>query len=406
MRHLISILFLFAVSIGFGQVKSESVTTEDKEMPAEETVSPALDDENMELEKSVDSRSRNDKKKAAKNQRDIGGYKVSEAPAQAEAKDADASTQGYSNSFEFSKRRASVQRSQRSPSSEQQMEMNEVVGYFEQNAPNSFEYHYFKYVAGNYDVSLINHLKEAEKIKPNNADVHVQLAAYYMIIGDNGSAKKYMNKLVSEKRLNVNLFGYAEDILLSTPQNGTLVTHGFDDSYSVWYEQNIKGIRRDVTLISLDFMQSSKYRANLKNKGYKMPSGELINVDYFGKFCELNSNRALVVSMTTPKEYLKPIMSNMYVTGLVFSYKTGKYDNFPVNEKLWSSSLKKDVVNNPKDDKTKKLSSNYLPMLLQMRKVYNQQNEVDKVKEIDKYIDKIGVQCNKYVKVQGLKQAY
>ena len=52
-------------------------------------------------------------------------------------------------------RRPISQRTSRSPSIQQQVQMDQAVDYFEVNAPGSFESHYFKYVAGNYDTELI-----------------------------------------------------------------------------------------------------------------------------------------------------------------------------------------------------------------------------------------------------------
>jgi hypothetical protein len=45
-------------------------------------------------------------------------------------------------------------------------------------------------------------------------------------------------------------------------------------------------------------------------------------------------------------------------------------------------------------------------MLLQLRKVYHQKGDLKNVKLIDADIDKVGVQCRKYDKVQQLKGAY
>jgi len=76
------------------------------------------------------------------------------AATKAEAADAE-SIQTISTSFTYSKQQSSNQRTQRSPSAVQQKQMDYVVDQLEENSPESFEYNYFKYVAGNYDVSLI-----------------------------------------------------------------------------------------------------------------------------------------------------------------------------------------------------------------------------------------------------------
>ncbi len=308
--------------------------------------------------------------------------------------------------FTNSKMESSQQPMQRTPSVAQQKEMDEAVGYFATNAPNSFEYHYFAYTSGNYDVTRIENLREAERIMPENSDVHAQLAAYNIITQDSDSANIYIDKMLSSGRLNSNTLLYAEDLLLSVPNDGVLITHGFDDTYSAFKKQQSDGVREDVTLISLDFLQSDYYRNLLKEDGFKIPEQEVIDVNYLKAFCELNTSKSISISMTTPKEYFLPLQSNLYVTGLVFEYHKDVYNNFDRNEELWNSLLSKHLIEEAGDEKSKQLSANYLPMLLQLRKVYGQKEEKQKVKEIDKAIDKVSLQCRKYDQVQKLKSSY
>lgn len=314
--------------------------------------------------------------------------------------------QEASSEFTTYREMSTQQRVQRSPSPVQQSQMDEAVGYFETNAPNSFEHHYFKYVSGNYDVSLVSHLHQAEKMRPNNTDVHVQLAAYNMITRNKDSAEFYVKSLMNAGRLEKSVLYYGVDLLESVPENGVLITHGFDDTYAAWKKQNMDGVRKDVTLVSLDFLQSEHYRKLLEEDGFKLPVGDLINVDYLKKFCQLNASKKLSISMTTPKEYFKPIQSNLYVTGLVFEYHEEDFNNFQRNDELWNSGLSKYLITNATDEKGKQLSANYLPMILQLRKVYGQTENKEKLRDVDKAADKVGVQCQKYEQVQKLKKSY
>ena len=43
-----------------------------------------------------------------------------------------------------------------------------------------------------------------------------------------------LEKLKMAGKLTDNTLHYAEDVLLSVPENGVLITHGFDDSYGVY----------------------------------------------------------------------------------------------------------------------------------------------------------------------------
>jgi hypothetical protein len=150
-------------------------------------------------------------------------------------------------SFTLSKQQSSTQRTQRSPSAAQQSQMNQVVDDLEQNAPESFEFHYFKYVAGNYNVSLVDDLKKAESLRPQNSDVQIQLAAYHIIMNDAKNAQVYLDKLIKSTRLSQEALDYAEDLLKSAPDNGTLITHGFDDSYACYYPVSYTHLRAHET---------------------------------------------------------------------------------------------------------------------------------------------------------------
>ncbi len=312
-----------------------------------------------------------------------------------------------SSSFSLTKQQAATQRTQRSPNAIQQEQMNNVVLQLEENSPESFEFHYFKYVAGNYNVDLVDHLKKAEVLRPANSDVQIQLAAYYLIMKDSKNALIYLDKIIASTRLSKDVIDYAEDLIQSAPENGTLITHGFDDSFATAYVQLSKKIRSDVKLISLDFLQSEKYQQVLKSEGFNLPSRTIIDVTYFQDFCFKNTLKNLSISMTVPKEYLTGIQQNLFVVGLGFEYHTDlTFNNFYKNDYLWNEVLTKKLIENSTNEKAKALSSNYLPMILHLRKVYFETGEKQKVIEIDKSLDKVAVQCKKYDQVQKLKSSY
>lgn len=319
------------------------------------------------------------------------------------SKKANYSPAKYESSFSSSRKIASTQQTSRSPSLIQQQEMNQAIDYYKVNAPESFEYHFFTYTAGNYDISLYDHLKKAQELKPANSDVVAQMAAYDIITEDTVAAEKNLTTLVEMGKIEQEVLSYDIDLLNSVSANGVLLTHGFDDSYGVFYLNSVANLRTDVKVISLDFMQSKAYRDSLQQDGFVIPASSTIDVNFLGEFCAKNESKNLFISMTFPKPYLTPLAGKLNIHGLTFSYGEQAEGILEENEILWEKLLNNGYVYKAKTEKGKQLSSNYLPLLFYLREYYEAEGESDLLIEIDKAIDRIGVQSNKYSKVNTMR---
>lgn len=404
MRNILFIVFLFFTCGAFAQAVEEKQPTNynsnSVNAPVSITVAPEMAADTVLMES---------ESKSKKNSGAIRTKSVNK-PVQAEYDKLDASgaaVQSASQSFSVSKSSASQNRSQRTPSVQTQNQMNEAVEQLSFTAPESFEYHFYSYQAGNYNIDLVDHLNKAEVLRPNNSDVHIQKVSYHFIKGETDLSINYLEKLKSSSRLSADVISYTEDLLISAPENGTLITHGFDDGYGVLYQQLNRKLRTDVQLISLDFLQSPQYRTSLTEDGYQLPKRDIIDVIYLKEFCELNEKKGISIATTVPKEYLTGLADKLYVSGLVLEFNNeADYDNFNRNEELWNSGLKKTITTSVVSEKGRQLSANYLPMLLHLRQVYEQTGATEKKKEIDQAIDQIAVQSNKYEQVKKLKQSY
>lgn len=306
--------------------------------------------------------------------------------------------------------RAMHQNFSRTPALPDQEEMNRVVQYFAKNAPTSFEYHFYKYVAGNYDVRLIQHLNQAEKLKPNNSDVLVQKAAYGWIVSDSAVANLYLKKLVKISKLDPDVLNYDLQMLKSLPSNSVLLTHGFDDGFGAYYWNRVQNTRSDVCVLSLDLMQSEVYRDSLIKKGFEFPTSRVIDVEFFKAFCTLNADHQLFVSMTFPKPYLEAIQSDLSVHGLTFAYGVNQRRQLEMsevirtNEILWETQFKSSIQQPTYGEKGNQLLANYLPMLFLLRAHYKQSGTTLKLDEIEKMIDLAAIASNRYEKVKQLRR--
>ena len=307
-------------------------------------------------------------------------------------------------SFTKTRSSASHQSYSRSPQPAQQVQMNNVVANYKKNAPNSFEYHYFKYVSGNYNTAWYSHLQKAKKYKPNNLDVATQLAAYHFIMKQESALKTQLELLYKSGKIEKDLLTYGQHLLQGVEKNGVLITHGFDDTYAILYVQKVKKHRTDVKLISLDFIQSQQFKKELGKQGFTIPHTTAIDVAFLSAFCKANKQKNIYLSLTIPKPYLKPLVAQLSVLGLSFKYgsdevilygkqRTSLHDR---NEKLWNSYKANNMVYAYTYEGVKRLSSNYLPLLYSLKSTYQQRNEKTKLSEIEKAIAKIRVQSKRH----------
>jgi hypothetical protein len=67
----------------------------------------------------------------------------------------------------------------------------------------------------------------------------------------------------------------ARALLKSTPTNGVLFTAGDNDSYPLWYVQQVEGLRRDVTTVTLPLLPAPWYTAEIARRtGWRWPAHE------------------------------------------------------------------------------------------------------------------------------------
>ena len=311
--------------------------------------------------------------------------------------------QSSSKAFYTLKQEVSTQRTQRTPDDYRQLQMEQLVTLFSQKAPNSFEYFLFKYMSGNYNLALIDYLYNAERINPDNQEVQKQLTACAIILNEKQKALNYLDKLIRSGMIRNNLLVYASDLLLSIPTNGTLITHGIEDTYAVIYLQWKQQLRPDIQLISLELLQSDVYRSTVKNWGYILPKSQLINVSYLYSFCVLNTSKVISISMTLPKEYMTPIYQKCTVSGLTLEYSANSVKEIERrNADLWFNKLNKQLAFEQTESPDEKLASNYLPMLIQLYTYYTENKDADKQLIIENVLRELAVRTNTFPQIHKL----
>lgn len=291
----------------------------------------------------------------------------------------------------------------RTPSPEQQKGMQETIEFYRKNFPNSFEYHFFSFAASGYNLTYEFHLLEAKRQKPKNIDVLKLSAQVAWIKQANEALRSSVDQLVATGALTRDMLTYDSLLLRFIPRNGILLTHGFGDGVGTKYLQ-LNGYRDDLSILSLDLMQSPQYRVLLQQQGFRFPAQtEIIDDRFFAEFLSLNSQRPLYVSMTFPQPYLERIQNQLSIAGLSFYYGLPKTTWNPAS--FVTNQQVQRFVTNTTSLQGKQLLANLLPVCWLAREAFRNEGNRTKMSEVDALIDRIALKADKLTVVESWRKS-
>jgi len=376
MKFILFFVVLFFAIYGFGQPPENSTfnsTNSNQEIQLEEEIKTYGNymDSVAPVSKKQESREFNKDKVPKRNQENLSpssSFKVQSSQV-----------------LELESNKVKYQISSRSPSVESQKVMDSEVEQLRNIDDESFEYHLYNYVSGNYDVTRQESLYRAEAIDGNNQEVQRLIVANSIATGDDNATRKGLVKLVNNGTLSKETISYTDDVLESAKGNEILITHGTNDSYGTIYNQLIQGpVFNSICIVSLDLLKSSSYRELIKGKGVKVPNREVVDIQFFIEMCNLNSNKGISISMTFPLEYLKPMASQLVPYGLVL--RTGKQKPLCASDldDLWNQGFNKKNLNEYTSPESRNYAKNYRPTKVILKKFHDSNKSNDYMNSTEK----------------------
>jgi len=273
--------------------------------------------------------------------------------------------------------------------STEQKELDDIVKNMEKFVPQSYEYHFLTYLNGNNNPDLVNHLQKAYELNSNSAEVLVQYTSYYELTGNDAKKKEFCKSLVNAGVYSVGILEFNKNLLNSVEQNGILITHGENDTYPTWIQQNIKNERIDVKVLYIDLLENKEYREKELNAlGLDITTDIKTNkAGFLKELASESKSRPVYFATTVAPELLKPMNANLYLTGLAFKYSESAFDNVELLKKNWNTKMVKEKINSDKIAEgsiESKMNLNYLPGILMLYDNYSKSGnkEAEKLKEL------------------------
>lgn len=254
---------------------------------------------------------------------------------------------------------------------------------------NSFEYNYNTYKSANIkNASSFQYLQKAYEIYPENVDLYDDFMAYYEMNENTRDRKIFSTKLYKSNTISDYLMEYNYNVLMSLPKNAILFTNGYDDTYPVWVTQDVKQVRKDVTVINIDLLKDNVYRDKVfANLNYRK---KLTGVDLIADVIKNNTDKNIYLGLTVDKKLIGKLYQNLYLVGVVFKYSSKPFNNIALTKQQWENQFKKKTIKeNPSSFKQKQVLANYLLSFIYLHNYYVEKGEIVKAAELKKLTLKI-----------------
>jgi hypothetical protein len=261
-----------------------------------------------------------------------------------------------------SKRYESYTEHSRKINKDKQKELDEIIIKMNESVPNSFGYHYAKYLNGAKSDESFNHLKAAFQINPNEPELFDDMLCDAVIRNNAQDIKTYAEKVSTTGLYNAAEVEYNRNVLNSIEQNGVLLTYGNVDTYPIIMMQQLQNFRKDVTVVCLEW---------LNNGVYKRQVAQLFNIPEksvaYEKILATNTGRGVYVGLTLPPDMIRKNGGKLYCTGLTMKYSEVPLQNLESLAYNWEFLFAKNKINT-----NDQINKNYLLPLVLLKEYYTQ----------------------------------
>lgn len=263
--------------------------------------------------------------------------------------------------------------------------LSEILELMDKHVHGSYAWHVARYLHLEKADEGWNHLSEAAALRPNSPELFPDLLCMNQIRGRFDEAASYAHRIKRAKTFSSAEIEYNLNTLNSIERNGVLVTHGYVDTYPLYVLQYDKSIRRDVRIVSLEWLQSATYRKTVGEwLGVRPESLAGSTTEALQVIFRSDAAVPLYLSLTIPPSELRRYDSELYCTGLAMKRSATALGNLESLRENWENLFQRKHLT-----ETEPLNRNYLIPLVLLHNHYKSLGKGVQADEIRSLTEKL-----------------
>jgi tetratricopeptide (TPR) repeat protein len=280
--------------------------------------------------------------------------------------------------------------------------------------PNTFEYHYVSYAQGNRSKEAFEHLQKAYSIDPERYETWDSFITKAEMEGDTKAMKPYFEKWYRHELYSPGITSWNYNVLIGLDANAIILTFGDNDTYPLWFLQQVKNIRKDVKVLNTSLLIDLSYQKRIfKELGIPTFDKTLQEMGSYQSYRDAmmehilkNTDRPGYIGISAPSSFRNQHDSQLFLIGLAFKYSNQEFDHVAVIRKNYEQLFLKDYLNtNLTNDFSQSvvdyMDQQYIPCLSVLYKHYLLSGEEQKAAEVKNLLVQIGEKNQMQADIQG-----